>query len=111
MQQLPPRPSLPDEAYDASDPEQVAKAQAAASLKADQRRAVEVALMSTKEGREWVWQLLLDCKVWEKRISMTGEHENGFFEGQREVGLQLTRRLARSAPQRFAEMFAENDRA
>lgn len=66
--------------------------------------------MSTVQGREWVWQLLSDCRVWEKRISVTGEHETGFFEGQREVGLQFMRRMARSAPADFARMVSENDR-
>lgn len=102
---------VPDEEpYDASDPDQIAKAAAAASLRDDQRRAVEQALMGTTQGREWVWQLLNDCHVWEKRISVTGEHENGFFEGQREIGLQFMRRLARSCPADFGRMFVENDR-
>lgn len=110
MQPPQPRRAVSEEPYDASDPEQIAKAEAAASLREDQRRAVEQALMTTTQGREWVWQLLGECRVWEKRISVTGEHENGFFEGQREVGLQLMRRMARSAPADFTRMITENDR-
>jgi hypothetical protein len=109
---------LPDTSYAlsrgpataATDEATMEKAEAAASLRADQRLAIERVILGNPQGREWIWQLLSDCHVWEKRISVTGEHENGFFEGQREVGLQLMRRLAKSAPADFARMFTENDR-
>ncbi len=97
------------EPYDASDPDHVAQAEAAAAFREDQRRGIETALMGTVPGREWMWQLLNDCHVFETRVSMTGEHENGFFEGQREVGLSLVRRLARTHPELFARMVSEND--
>ncbi len=101
--------SAPDAPYDASNPEAVKKKEGEARLRQEQMRTVESDLLKSRQGREWVWQILQDCKVFEKRIAMSGsENENGFFEGQREVGLQLLRRLATSCPKQFALMMAEN---
>ena len=108
-------PQLPrhyqEEAFDAADPEQVAAREAAVKLREEQRRAVESALMSTTQGREWVWQVLSDCHAWDERIAVTANaYEQGFWSGQREIGLQLMRRVARSSPDNFSRMLTECDK-
>ena|SRR5690348_1121785 len=97
---LPPKPREPT---DLSDPEGLKRAQAEASLRTDRQRAIELLLLSTPEGREWVWTLLRDTGLW------TDGEMVPFQQGMREVGLQLMRRLARSSPNDFARMFTEND--
>ena len=98
------------EAYDASDPEQVAKAEAARSLRESQLRQVEAAILATPQGRMWVWSILSgDCHLWEKKIAISGQHEQGFFDGQQAIGQGLMRRLARANPELFAMMLTEND--
>lgn len=97
---LPPKSQEP---VDLSDPAQLKRAEADASLRAERRRSIERALLANLEGREWVWALLRETGLW-------AEGEMGpFDQGMREVGLQLMRRLARSAPADFARMFTEND--
>lgn len=97
---LPTKPREPD---DLTDPEQLKRREAEASLRLDRYRAFERSLLEKPEGREWVWTLLADCGLW------TDGEMLPFQQGMREVGLQLMRRLARSAPAEFARMVSEND--
>ncbi|HVB17288.1 MAG TPA: hypothetical protein VNF04_12185 [Stellaceae bacterium] len=95
--------------YDASDPEQVKRAEDEARLRTRYRRDTEHQILSTPQGREWVWQFLVDCHCWEKRMAVSGsQYEQGFFDGEREVGFGLLRRLAQSAPETFALMLREH---
>ena len=97
---LPPKPREPT---DLSDPEGLKKAQAEAFLRDERLRAIERSLLANPEGREWVWMLLNNCGLW------TNGEMVPFQQGMREVGVQLMRRLARSAPNDFARMFTEQD--
>lgn len=104
----PPRPA--SEAYDAADPEAVRRAEAAAQLREEQRRQVALAILATAQGREWLWQVMKDARFLETRIAVTAsQYEQGFFDGQREVGLGLMRVLARANPEDFARLLREND--
>jgi hypothetical protein len=96
--------------HDASDPKSVADQEKLAALRKQQRKAVLANLLATVEGREWLSQFLRDCHTFEERVALSnGQYEQGFFNGQREVGLSLMRVLAVSAPQNFALMIQEND--
>lgn len=64
--------------------------------------------MATTLGREWVYAVLTDCGIWRDRLILPDAFQNGFEDGQREVGLRLMRRLARSVPAEFAQMLTEN---
>ena len=105
-----PRISSQGEAYDATDPEAEKKARDIASLREASRRRIEQALLGTEEGRDWLWEFLTNCHFTGKRIAMSGNYEQGFFDGQREIGFGLVRRLARSAPDGFAAMISEFDK-
>jgi len=101
----------PDDQDDAADEEQQKQKLAANELRTDRLRRVEAAILSTPQGREWVWGLISgDCDVWEKKIALSGSHEQAYFDGRRSIGQGLLRRLIRSSPQNFALMFTENDK-
>jgi hypothetical protein len=96
--------------YDSPDQEGERKRKAEASLREDRLRAVEAALIGTREGREWLWAFLTRLHVWEMRIAMSqSEYENGFMAGEREAGLGAMRRFAKVSPTNFGLMVAEND--
>lgn len=103
----------PEEPYDPFSPDTEARREEAKRKEAEelqrQRRSVEATILSTPAGREWLWQFLSECHVFEARFSMTGERENGFWEGQREIGLNLMRRLASTSPENFARMLGEHN--
>jgi hypothetical protein len=105
------RPSPPAEQYDATDPASEDKARAAASLRESRLRQVETAILSTPQGREWVWSILTgDCHLFEEKIAISGSYEQGLVNGQQAVGHGLMRRLIRANPKNFADMYSENDR-
>lgn len=96
--------------HDASDPKQVEDQRKLATLRDQQRKVVLAQLLATAEGREWLAQLLKDCKVFEERIAMSGgSYEQGFLNGQREVGLSVMRMLAKSSAAHFATLIQEHD--
>ena len=83
------------EAFDYTDPEHEAKKSAVVSLREDRLRQVEAAILATPQGREWVWGILNgDCHLFEKKLALSGKHEQGFLDGQMHVGYGLMRRLA-----------------
>ena len=83
--------------------------EAAASLRNQRLRNVEAAILSTAEGREWLWAILTSLHTLEKRIAMSGsEREVDFWDGQREAGLRLFQRFVDVDPENFALMFKEN---
>lgn len=106
---LPTEPALGD--YDYQDPDAERQKAAAASLREQRLRNVEAALLSTTDGREWLFGILAGLHVFEPRMAMSAsEYENGFWAGEREGGLRLQRRLAKSDPEKFGLMYRENDR-
>lgn len=101
---------MADEPFNASDPKEVKKAEAAAKVRDQQRKAIVANLLGSREGREWLAQLLKDCHTFEERVQISGgQYEQGIFNGERRVGLDLMRFLAKSAPQNFALLIQEND--
>lgn len=101
---------MADEPFNASDPKAVQKAESAARLREQQRKAVVAQLLGSREGREWLAQILKDCHTFEERVTISGgQYEQGVFNGERRVGLDLMRFLAKSAPQNFALLLQEND--
>lgn len=95
--------------FDASDEKSVADQAKLAALRKQQRKAVLATLLASAEGREWLAQVLRDCHTFEERVALSnGQYEQGFFNGQREVGLGLMRVLACAAPQNFATLLQEN---
>jgi hypothetical protein len=104
-------PLAESEPYDATDPEQEKKARTTVELRESRLRQVEAAILSTPQGREWVWSLLTgDCHLFDSKIAISGAYEQGLLNGQQAVGNGLMRRLIRANPQNFALMYTELDK-
>lgn len=98
--------------FDAGDPKAVEKQKKAALLREQQRKVVMAGLLASPEGRDWLWQLLIATHAFDERVALSnGQYEQGFYNGQREIGLNLLRALAKSSPQNFAIMISEQDTA
>ena len=96
--------------YDRPEPEAERKRNAETSIRRSRAKEVQAALLSTPQGREWLWGILNSLNTFEPRISMTGsDFENGWNGGEREAGLRMLRAFVRSSPAEFAQMFVEND--
>ena len=97
--------------YDHPNQDAERKRAAEDSLRDQRLREVESAILSTPDGREWLWRLMSGLHTFEHRIAMSGsDYENGFFAGEREAGVGLLRRFARTSPADFAKMIVEHDR-
>lgn len=73
-------------------------------------RSVEAAILETPTGREWLWGVLADLKVFEVTIAVSGTpFEQGHWAGQAYAGQRIMRRFAKARPEHFAQMMAECD--
>lgn len=104
-------PSDPDVAtpFDASDPQQVNERNSRAGHRTRRLRAVLQDLLAKQDGREWLWQFMADLMLTDKQIVAGDPVATAFRDGQREVGLALMRKLARTDAANFAAMLREND--
>lgn len=95
-----------EEAFNASDPVQVAAKRRSAGRKRKADEAVVYTIMSTKSGREWMYSLLGSCHCFSS--SFTGEaFSMAFKEGERNIGLMLTAQIMKAAPEEFVLMLKE----
>lgn len=93
--------------YDASDEKQVEKAKLT-SKKRDHERAVALrALLSTRPGREWIWEVLSAAHIFSTSFVRGDAGASAFQEGERNMGLRLLADLQRHAPDEFLEMQRE----
>ncbi len=102
---LPPAPEAPD----LGDPKTVEKLEAAAKHREEERKYVIASILASRQGRALLYQILRDTGLFKDRQITADEYANGFTDGQREVGFNLMRVLARSDPKTFALLLAEND--
>lgn len=106
---------LPDqqaaEFFDAGD-ERHAKRRAKDVERAEQRRrAMVAAVMDTAQGRAWIWDLLVGCRVYAAILPTSGL-AMAYAEGARSVGLAILADVQAAAADRYAEMVKEaNDAA
>lgn len=65
-------------------------------------------IMSSREGRRFMWRMLEMCGVY--RSSFTGNSETFFREGQRNIGLMLLADIHEHCPDGFTTMLKEQKR-
>lgn len=67
-------------------------------------------LMSTPDGRRFVWLELSECHVFEPSIQFgpDGDRATCFLEGQRSRGIKLQKAAAFQCPQQYIQMTTEN---
>jgi hypothetical protein len=97
---------MDDEAYDASDVEQVQRAKVNAGRRKKLLDQASERMMKDPAMKEWLWELLKFCHP--DQISHTGEPlSTAFREGERNVGLWVKAKLASSDPEGFLRMSLE----
>jgi hypothetical protein len=83
-----------------NDPERNRKASAREDLR---QRFIEAAL-STRDGREWMYDKLSRCHIYNTSFVVGDPHSTAFQEGERNIGLLL---LAEIPPDVYALMLKE----
>lgn len=97
------------EAYDASDPQQVAEAEALSKQRIEERKFVTAGILKTPQGREWLFRTMKDTGLFDDRVLTDSDYANGFRAGMMEMGLGMLRMLCKADPNLFAQMIKEND--
>lgn len=91
--------------FNPHDPEQVELAEKRANAKASQAENDLKFLLSSKQGRRFLWKQLEFCRVFS--TSFTGNSQTFFNEGMRNVGLKLFNDILKAEPESFAVMQRE----
>jgi hypothetical protein len=96
-------------AFDANDPSAIEAAEKNnARIKAKKLRVVE-AIMSSEDGRAWMFDLLgTNCHVFADNPMRDTPERNGRYEGERAVGLRLLDEIMTAAPEQFWLMRMEH---
>ncbi len=63
-------------------------------------------LLSSDQGRRFIWNMLEKCGVF--KSSFTGSSETFFLEGQRNIGLKLMSDIMRVDPDSYLKMIKSN---
>lgn len=97
--------------FSASDRKSIRAAEKAARLAADRRASVTRSVMSTTEGREWMWDLLASCHIFATTFT-PDPHQAAFSEGERNAGLRLLADIMLNCPDQFIQAQREaNERS
>jgi len=91
---------------DAADEKQGARQTAIDQMLATQRIKDLEAVLSTPQGRRFVWWLIEDLSGM-LRNPMTGNARTYFHLGEQNVGRELMGRVQREQPKQFLTMFTE----
>ena len=86
--------------YDASDRKSIRRAEKSARQSDRTRQEVITNLMSTTQGREWLWSLLESCHIFAQ--TFTAEPlATAFAEGRRAVGLAILGDIMFACPDQY----------
>jgi hypothetical protein len=86
--------------YDASDRKSIRKAEKAARIVDRAREEVITNLMSTTQGRQWLWDLLSSCHVFAQTFT-SDPLMTAFGEGRRAIGLELLSDIMSACPDQY----------
>lgn len=95
-----------DESFNAADPVKVRRRRKDSAAKQQRIDAVLAALMEQKQGREFVWSLLERCRIYQLSYA-DNPQRMAFYDGHRNVGLQLVADLMRVASEEYVIMSKE----
>lgn len=94
--------------FDANDPEIVAKAEKKSARDKRKKLRVVASIMSSPEGRAWMYDLLgLQCHIFSENPMRETPERNGRFEGERGIGLRVLAEIMTAAPEMFWKMRSE----
>lgn len=98
---------MSEEYGDAADEHKV-KAKAKREERLERKNSDEMRLiLSTKEGRRFLWQLVGECGVFQCLFDGNGSR-TFFKEGERNVGLKILTRIMDASPDSYVVMSREN---
>lgn len=104
----PQMPQQEEPAYNASNPEHVAKARKKSAKKKKIEGEVIIALMGEEKGRKWLYELLRFCKV-NATPFMHGSSDGTAFQcGMQKVGLMVLADVVKYSPDQYVTMCREN---
>lgn len=63
-------------------------------------------ILSTDQGRRFVWKMLSRCGVF--KISFTGSSQTFFNEGERSIGLYLLNEVMDADPDSYVKMYVKD---
>lgn len=63
-------------------------------------------ILSTDQGRRFVWRVLSRCGVF--KISFTGSSQTFFNEGERSIGLYLLNEVMDADPDSYVKMYVKD---
>jgi len=90
----------------AANQDQIKNAEIKSKLNQDQVDADLRFLLSTDQGRRYIWRVLEVCGIY--KSSFTGSSETFFLEGQRNVGLKLLSDIMRVDPDSYIKMYKQS---
>ena len=93
---------------DAGDRKSIRRAEKASAIAERSRRDVTRMLMSSTEGRSYVWNKLTAAHIFSTSFSLE-PLQMAFSEGERNAGLQLLNDIMDSCPDQFIEMMREQN--
>lgn len=97
------------EVFDAGDPVKVAKRKTRVQLREDEKREKLRQLLAAPHFQEIMWDILTDCGVY--RTSFVNDpYVTAFNEGQRQVGLQIIKRVFDADPNAYTQMRLSNNK-
>lgn len=89
----------------ASDSQQVKNAKRSEESKRNQELNDVEFVLSTPQGRRFLWRLLGVCHVF--KTSFTGNSTTFFNEGKRDIGLRLLADINEASPNSYLKMMQE----
>jgi hypothetical protein len=92
--------------YDAGDPQQVRERRRQGREREREEGSAVQALLSSREGRDWMYALLEQCHTFHSSFS-TDPLQMAFNEGERNIGIKLMAVIMRACPHRYNEMIQE----
>ena len=95
--------------YDAGDAKSVKERTKAFKRSEASKSLVIRQVMSSTEGRAWVYDILSLCHVYQSTFS-TNALSMACAEGERNVGLRITADLVGTCPEHYLEMLKENSK-
>lgn len=93
--------------YDPTDPDAVASEERLAASKARRELADLRTVLSTAEGRRWIWRVLEQTAAFRASYDPDSPIRMAFAEGRRSTGLWILAELQAAAPDAFASLIAE----
>lgn len=96
---------MPDNAADRKD---IRRREKEAKIATAQRAQVVHQIMSTVQGREWMWSKLAEARVFHQ--TFTGDAlQSAFNEGQRALGLSMLAEVMLSCPDQYIQAQRESN--